>query len=490
MRRRVLDGVGTVVLALILGVIVWVNATYQSDRPREDLFPEPIPVQVLGAPSGSVATNDPVQNVSVRIRAFSSSWATLTADDFSATADWGGLTEGMHPVPIKVACSDRTTTIMSVHPRTAYVRLESIKKELKDVAVELLDRDEVPLGYRVYSPDVDPDLVSVEGPASVVDRVARVAASVSLLNQRASIDRVVELTPVDEDGRPVTGVALSPQAASVRVAIEKKQNYREVAVRARTKGQPARGYFVSGVSVVPATVTVVGPPGIIDTMAGLVDTKDEVDVTSATRMIAERAELDLPVGVSTLGAAEGEPAEVLVTVEIDAVTGGTTVELRLDTRRLQDGLIARPSVSIVDVILVGPSVLLDELQTDLLEAYVDLGGLGVGTHQVKPSVRIVVAQDSKLRDIVVKDISPKYVQVDISPPPTSTPTLTPTATPTWTPTSTPSPTAVITATAPITATGTLTMTSTLVVTGTVQEDTPTPPAEQPEQPTSAEAVSP
>lgn len=89
MRRRVLDGVGTVLLALILGVIVWVNATYQSDRPREDPFPEPIAVQVLGAPSGFVATNDPVQNVSVRIRAFSSSWATLTADDFSATADWG-----------------------------------------------------------------------------------------------------------------------------------------------------------------------------------------------------------------------------------------------------------------------------------------------------------------------------------------------------------------------------------------------------------------
>ena len=137
MRRKILDGIGTALLALILGVIVWVNATYQSDRPREDPFPEPIPIQVLSAPTGFVATNDPIQHVTVRIRAFSSSWATLTTDDFSATADWGRLAEGMHAVPIKVACSDRTTTIMSVHPRTAYVQLERTKKELKDVVGEV-----------------------------------------------------------------------------------------------------------------------------------------------------------------------------------------------------------------------------------------------------------------------------------------------------------------------------------------------------------------
>jgi len=96
----------------------------------------------------------------------------------------------------------------------------------------------------------------------------------------------------------------------------------------------------------------------------------------------------------------------------------------------------------VDVILTGPAVLLDELQTDLLDAYVDLTALGVGTHRVRPIVDILVDQDSQLRDLVVKNISPEYIEVTISLPPTNTPTPTMTITPTPT----------IAATATITAT--------------------------------------
>ncbi|MCD6519370.1 MAG: hypothetical protein J7M05_05540, partial [Anaerolineae bacterium] len=341
MRRRKLWGdISTAILALVLAVIVWVNATYQSDRPREDFFPKPIPIEVLNAPSGLVVTNNPPNSVRVKLKAFASSWQTLTVNDFRAVADWSGLTEGTHAVPVKVTCFDRTVSIISVHPDTIYVRLERLERKLKEVAVELKDREEVPLGYRVNAPEVDPDLVAVEGPASAVEKVAKLKVSLSLANQRAPFERVLTPVPVDEFGYPVTGVTLSPQTVTVKVNIEKKHNYREVVVRARTKGQPARGYFVSGVSVVPSTVTVIGPPSVIDKMGGLVDTKEEIDITGATRMVAQRVPLDLPEGVFVLGAQEGEPFEVLVTVDIAPVMGGTTVELPIKVRRLRKGLVA------------------------------------------------------------------------------------------------------------------------------------------------------
>ena len=477
MRRKLWDVLSTFSLALVLAIIVWVNAIYQGDRPHEDLFPTPLDIQVLNTPSGFAVTNNPAETVQVRIKAFASSWETLGASDFSVTADWGGLTEGMNNVPIRVTCSERTVTLIAVYPEIMYVRLERLKSEEKEVVVELRDMDEVPLGYRVYAPTIQPDSVIVTGPASFVDRVSHLGVTISLLNQRSVLERVLEPTPMDENSQAVTGLAVSPQTVTVRVPIEKQENYREVAVRARTQGQPARGYFVSGVNVLPSTVTVVGPPNVIDKLGGLVDVASPIDVTGATRMLAEKATLSLPEGVSVLGAQEGTPFEALVTVEIGAVTGGTTVELPLKPKKVPEGLIVQLSTSLVDVILTGPAVVLDELQTDLLDAYVDLSGLGIGTHQVQPVVDIIATQDSKLRDLVVKDISPKYIQVTITAPPTPTPTHTPTPTPTLTPTLTPVVTASPTA-------------SRTLIPPSVTPNTATPTADGTEQPTETKTATP
>jgi YbbR domain-containing protein len=443
---------GTAVLAVILSLIVWVNATYQTDRPRQDFFPELVPIEVVGLPEGLTITNDPVDLVRVEIIAFASSWSTLTVSNFRATVDLTNMTEGVRPVPIRVTCSDRTVTISRRQPETVYIGLEKVAKNAVEVKVEIADREELPLGYAIDPPEVEPQFVNVEGPASAVERVSSLVASVSVLGQRTAVEVQVEPRPLDADGKPVSGVKVLPPQVTVRFDIQKRLNYREVAVRALTKGNPARGYFVSSVDVEPSTVTVVGPPATIANMPGLVSTKTEVDVTGATRMIAERLELELPTGVSVLANnQEVQQQQVLVTVGVDPVIGGITVEVPLQTRKLSEGLSAKLSVPAVDVILRGPSILLDDLQVELLDAHVDLSGLGPGTHQVKTLVDILVDKNPKLGDLEVTSISPAYVEADIKlteptpePSPSPLPTLTPMATIT--------PTAAITPTVGLTGT--------------------------------------
>jgi len=429
--NKLLDDLGTALLALVLAVVVWVNATYQSDKPREGFLPDSVPIQIQNVSPGLVIANDPEDYVRVRIKAFESSWSGLTANSFQATVDLQGLDEGLHTVPIKVTCNtDRTVSIISTQPEKLSVQLDRLREQVMEVNVQLVDREDLPLGYAVGIPEVEPETVSVQGASSAVDRVASVAAVVSVAGQRTPLERLVDLQPLDEEGNRVNGVRLDPASVTVRINIEKKLNYREVAVRARTTGHPARGYFISSVEVEPATVTVVGPPAAIAEMPGLVSTREAVDVSGATRMVAERLELDLPEGVSVLSEGGADPQTVLVTVGIDAVIGGTTVELPLQTRKLGEGLAAKLSVSTVDVILTGPAVLLDNLEIDLLDAYVDLSGLGVGTHQVKTLVDILVAKNPALADITVTSISPAYVEASIELAPTPTPEPTPGGTPT------------------------------------------------------------
>jgi len=108
------------------------------------------------------------------------------------------------------------------------------------------------------------------------------------------------------------------------------------------------------------------------------------------------------------------------------------------------------------VILTGPSVLLDELQADQVQAYVDLSGLGPGTHQRQVAAEILAPAGSALRGLVIKDISPKAVEVTLTEQPTPVPTAPPS--PGLEPTAPVTPTAEIEVTATLTATEPLTAT--------------------------------
>ena len=90
-RRKFIDNIGTVSLALVLAVVIWVYAMYQNDRPQTAWFPEAIPIEVVNAPSGLEVVNNPAQSARVQIKAFASSWNSLTASSFRATVDWRNL---------------------------------------------------------------------------------------------------------------------------------------------------------------------------------------------------------------------------------------------------------------------------------------------------------------------------------------------------------------------------------------------------------------
>ncbi|MGC9360709.1 MAG: CdaR family protein [Anaerolineae bacterium] len=434
---------GSLVLALVLGVVVWVNATYEADPPLEDVFGTPIPIQALNLEKGLVVTNNPTKTTEVEIRAFTSSWDRLSAASFRATADLGGLDPGIHRVPVEVTCVDETVDVIGARPDTLYVELEPLMQRTMTVTAELLDVDALPLGYSAEVSGISPATVELHGAESRVDQVVNVIAGVSLAEAREPAVVEVDLVAVGPDGEAVEGVNLLPDAVNVSYDIARRFNYREVAVRSRTEGTPARGYFVSNVRIEPDTVTLVGPPAVIAEMAGVVSTKGLVDISGATRMVAERLPLDLPEGVSVLSETEGTLEQVLITVEIDPVMGGTTLEVPLITRKRSPDLIAELSVSSVDVILTGPAVILDELQTELIQAFVDVGGLGPGTHQLLVEVAIAVEQNPRLADLVINNVAPTFVEVTLRPVPTPTPEPTLTLTPMATPTVTPVPTATL-----------------------------------------------
>src|SRR6185503_5658109 len=100
-----------------------------------------------------------------------------------------------------------------------------------------------------------------------------------------------------------------------------------------------------------------------------------LDITGATDDVVQRVALVLPDGVDG-------PDSVLVEVNVAAIEFSLTVQRSLDIRGLAPGLGAILSPSSVDVILLGPLPLLENLTLEDVRVVVDLQGLTAGTYQV------------------------------------------------------------------------------------------------------------
>ncbi|MBF8283706.1 MAG: hypothetical protein HW378_2621, partial [Anaerolineales bacterium] len=94
------------------------------------------------------------------------------------------------------------------------------------------------------------------GPASAVDRVSKVAATISLDGLKTDLQKDVALDLVDASGKPVAGVSLEPVSVRVKVPITQKQGFRDVAVLVDYVGRPAAGYRITNMTVAPLLITV------------------------------------------------------------------------------------------------------------------------------------------------------------------------------------------------------------------------------------------
>jgi YbbR domain-containing protein len=307
--------------------------------------------------------------------------------------------------------------------------------------VKLTRTGDPAVGYEAAAALLTPDQVTIQGPASTVDRVVDCVARVSTDGLRENFTGQVSVIPVDANGNLVTGVTVTPNIIRVSIPVTQKQGFRDVAVKVVITGELASGYQVTNISVTPRVLTLSSSdPAVVERLPGFVETTP-LDITGASADVLRKVALQLPPGV------EGAES-VLVEVNVAAIEYSLTVQRLLEIRGLAPGLAAAASPDSVDVLILGPLPVLDNLTPEDVRVVLDLTGLDVGTYHLTPQV---VLLSDRLRS---ENVLPSQIEVIITratatptggtptPTATATPTVTPTATrrrPTFTPSVTPLP---------------------------------------------------
>ena len=398
MLRSFFSNASSILIALVFALVVWVVATNEQNPTREGLFPDAVAIDFANRGDDMTLLDPSRLAARMRIRTQEDVWQNLNSSNFSVKADLGGLDAGEHQVNLIATSADPRVQITGIDPPAVQVRLEKLRQVPTLVRVRVLD--EPPLGYETKSPVVEPPIVVVSGPQNKVEQVNDATVEVALRGAKSAVDREANIVLHDAQGNQIQGLTVIPSTVQVHIPVEQRVGYKDAAVKALISGNVASGYWVSDISVDPATVTLVGAPNALNQLGGFVET-EALEVTGAKENIVKRVRLKLPEGVSVLNA-----SDVMLRVAVEPVLSGLTVRrpvLISETCNLPSSV----SPDTVEVILSGPLPILQTLKNDDVQIVVDAPRCAVGTYQAE--LRAVNVPDK----IKVESIVPATAEVDV-----------------------------------------------------------------------------
>ena len=146
--RWLAKNVRTFFLALVLAVAVWISAVRSADPDEVRIYPNSIPLEVVGQDPALIITSEIPSSVEVTLRAPSSVWEQLTALERSvqATLDLSGLSAGEHTVDIQIRLLVRPVQIVLTNPASVTVVLEP--NATRTLPIELSSVDSLPLAIK------------------------------------------------------------------------------------------------------------------------------------------------------------------------------------------------------------------------------------------------------------------------------------------------------------------------------------------------------
>ncbi|HKY53177.1 MAG TPA: CdaR family protein [Anaerolineales bacterium] len=408
--RWLASNIRTFLLAFVLGFSVWLLAVTGADPAEEDVYPNPIPLEVIGLDPSLVLTSPIPSSIEVTLLAPHSVWERLIAQENSVTStlDISGLSAGEHTQPVQVQIAARPVQIVLMTPETVTFTLEPLKNQSLPVDIELTGQPAV--GFQAGEPVVEPTLIAISGPESIVTQAARARVAINLDNARESIDASYDIQVIDDNNRVLNGVTINPESAQVMIPLSPQSGYRDLAVRVLLQGQVASGYRLENISVFPPVITVFSPdPELVNALPAVVDTQP-LDIQDAKANISTRLALALDESISIIG-----QKTVEVQVDITPIQTSLTLNLPIELIGLPNGFEAQLSPEFVDVIISGPLPVLDALTPQDIKVTVDVTGLDLGAHQLEPEVEVFV------ENVLEGSILPSTVEVVLSVKPTPTP---------------------------------------------------------------------
>lgn len=296
-------------------------------------------------------------------------------------------------VPITVTCSvpGVTPNDIKVTPQNLSVNLD--EKETQEFVVNVSRGDTKPgKDYEVGSLTANPEKVRITGPKSLVNKIDKVNATISLDGNTQDFTQDVNLTIIDKNQEALSDSEMNSlrieNNAKVSVTAKLWKIRQGVGISAGYVGSPASGYQVGTVTTVPDTISVAGSTEGLETLTQNDNTitipADSIDISGESRDVERKISLKdlLPDNVK-LTSDSSEDVWVTVSILPEGSREFTLSTKDIEVKNKPDDLQVTFETAQIEIRIKSDTEDLDDLNTETdIKASIDLKGKEEGNYKV------------------------------------------------------------------------------------------------------------
>lgn len=392
--RTLTNNLGFKILALIFAFVMWLLVCNIDDPVKTKTFTCSVTLENADALADMNKYYEITNGTSVTFVATAeiSTLEKLSDYDFKAVADMSRIliSEDMTAatIPIEITCS-RYSNSVKINAKNRYMTLALEDLQTNRFMINADTKGTVAEGYALGEITISaPNVIQVSGPASVVSRISRVAATINVDGMSVDIqDNVIpELYDADENIIDTTKLTLSIDLIAINAKI---LSTKEVPVYFSTSGTPEEPYSVVDITSEPQSVWIKGSSAILNPITSITVPEEVLNVEGAAADIVTTIDVSeyLPAGVELMDKAA---AMVSVAVKVEAYrtreysisTGQITMNGELTDLR------AAFAQNTAAVRISGMESALDQLSADMITGSISLEGLREGTHSVPVTLNL------------------------------------------------------------------------------------------------------
>lgn len=371
-----------IIICTILSVALWIYVTNVENKIRSTEINK-IPVELINedALRSSNLAVVPGQElyITLKIEGNTSDINQIKRSDFKVQVDLSEYVwkKGVNKVPVSIVDYPVSVNIKNTNVLTVSINIDNYLEKTMDVEsdINIVPRN----GYFVSVSSITPESVKVSGAESYVNMVDRLVLQDNKSDVYENISEEYKITPIDDEGKELTGVHLSQETAKVEIKVSKGK---AVKVNIPTTGELPNKLKLSSLKQNKETVELLGSKEVIDGISEI--STEPLDLSNIT----ENKEVFLRIIVpENTTVSEGEEY-IKVTVEvINHVTRDFNVTF--STNGLAEGLKATPNKDKIKVTISGYESDINNIKEENIRANLDLSSYTKeGSFEATPKITV------------------------------------------------------------------------------------------------------
>lgn len=248
-KNKITDNLFLRILAVVVAILVWVIVVNVSDPIIESTYTG-IQVEILNA--DLISEKDQTYQVvngsntiTVTVMAKRSINDLLSRENIRATADMQDLNEEKGTIRIRLETNKYNDKIESITSKTDYVEVEIEDLLRRQFSITPVINGEPVEGYVTGEITLDQNVVSVQGPASIISQIDHVTAEASIAGMSGSISTTSMLRYYDAAGNQLDAYRLTGNISAVSIKVELLAT-KVLPITFSASGTPAEGYGLNG----------------------------------------------------------------------------------------------------------------------------------------------------------------------------------------------------------------------------------------------------